>query len=86
MKYVEIKKLQNDGTQLLLATCTLFDDELKIEGDQKFAQFVTEEGINNYSEDGSKKLFPKDGLLFLEQLQYNFKSGYLSAGPVQESN
>jgi hypothetical protein len=84
MKYVEMYKLQNDGSQTILATCRLVDDAVVIEGDQKFADFVTKEGIRNYADIGEKKLFPKDGLSFLEQLSYNFKSGYLNASAVLE--
>ena len=84
MKYVEIYKLQNDGSQTILATCRLAGDVVEIEGDQKFANFVARDGIRNYADTGEKKLFPKDGVLFLEQLQYNFKSGYLNASEVLE--
>ena len=82
MKYVEIYKLQNDGSQTVLATCKLADDVVVFEGDTKFAEYVVKEGIRNYN--GSGKLFPKDGLAFLEQLKYNFKSGYLNASDVVE--
>jgi len=84
MKYVEIYKLQNDGSQTVLATCRLVDGVVVIEGDEKFASFVANEGIRNYSDIGEKRFFPKDGILFLEQLQYNFKSGYLNAGTIKE--
>jgi len=84
MKYVEIYKLQNDGSQTVFATCKLADDAVVIEGDQKFADFATNEGIRNYAGEGAKMLFPKDGILFLEQLRYNFKSGYLNASEVKE--
>ncbi len=84
MKYVEIYKLQNNGSQTVLVNCKLVDNTVVIEGDQKFADFVTNEGIQNYSSEGEKKLFPKDGILFLEQLQYNFKSGYLNASEIKE--
>ncbi|MFA5830971.1 MAG: hypothetical protein WC878_04035 [Candidatus Paceibacterota bacterium] len=84
MKYVEIYKLQNDGSQTVFATCKFVDGTIVIEGDQKFADFATNEGIRNYTSDGEKKLFPKDGILFLEQLRYNFKSGYLNASEVLE--
>ncbi|MCX6736103.1 MAG: hypothetical protein NTZ13_03405 [Candidatus Parcubacteria bacterium] len=84
MWYVQIYKLQNDGSQTVLATAHLSGDIVTFEGDQKFIDFVTNEGIQNYSDDSGKKLFPKDGILFLEQLQYNFKSGYLNASEVKE--
>ena len=84
MKYVEIYKLHNDGSQTVLAICKLIDGAVVIEGDQKFADFAANEGIGNYTGGGEKKLFPKDGILFLEQLRYNFKSGYLNASDVLE--
>ena len=43
------------------------------------------EGIKNYAdESGDSRLFFKDGLKFLEQLKFNFKSGYLNASDVLE--
>lgn len=83
MKHVEIYQLQNDGSQTVLATCKLIDGTVIIKGDRKFGEYVTNEGIRDYSGEG--KLFPKDGLSFLEQLKYNFKSGYTNASDIQES-
>lgn len=82
MPHVIIKKLNNDGSQSVLATCTLVDNQLKIIGDQTFIENLKTEGIRSYTQDQGKILFPQDGLPFLEQLKYNFKSGYLMASDV----
>lgn len=84
MLYVEIYKLNNDGTQKVLAVCKLTGEEVVCEGDAKFIQHLTREGINGYNPPFTRKLFPKDGRLFLEQLKYNFKSGYLNASGIKK--
>lgn len=88
MKYVEFYKLQNDGSQKVIATCYLNDHgEVECEGDIKLANNLKEDGIKDYSNaDGvvSSKIFFKDGLKFLEQLKFNFTSGYLNASDVKE--
>lgn len=84
MKIVEIYKLQNDGSQKVLATCKLINNVVVCEGDMVFINNLEKEGIKNYSQNGPDKLFLKDGLSFLEQLKYNFKSGYLNASDIIE--
>lgn len=84
MPFVEIYKLQNDGSQIILVICRLRPEGVVCEGEDNFVKHLNEEGIRNYSRTGLEKLYPKDGPLFLEQLQYNFKSGYLNATKVQE--
>lgn len=83
MKFVEIYKIDNDGKQSVLVTCILTSGGLKIEGEQSLINNLNN-GIQNYSEIGDDKVYPKDGILFLEQLKFNFKSGYLNASEVKE--
>lgn len=84
MSFVEIYKLQNDGSQTVLATCALSGESVKCQGDEIFVKNLEQEGIRDYTSETAEKLFPKDGLKFLEQLQNNFKSGYLNASEVKE--
>lgn len=83
MKYIEIYKLQNDGSQQVIATCKLVENQVVCEGDEKFVGFL-KSGIINYDNPQGKKLHEIDGLIFLEQLKFNFKSGYLNASEVKE--
>ena len=86
MKYVEFYKLQNDGSQKVIATCYLNDnDEVGCEGEQTLIGNLKKEGIKDYSsQDRKGQLFFKDGLKFLEQLKFNFTSGYLNASEIKE--
>lgn len=84
MNYVEIYKLENDGSQRVIATCTLVGGETQCEGDAGIVEALRREGIMNYTQEPPQKLFPKDGVRFLEQLRFNFKSGYLNASEVKE--
>jgi hypothetical protein len=84
MKYVEIYKLQNNGDQTIIATCKLVDNTVLCEGDTIFTQNLQNDGIASYTNQSTQSLFPKDGLLFLENLQYTFRSGYLMATSVKE--
>ncbi len=84
MKYVEIYQLQNDGSQKTVVVCSLKDDGVSCDGDSNFVKNLELEGIIDYQSENSQKLYFKDGLRFLEQLKYNFKSGYLNASDVKE--
>jgi hypothetical protein len=68
MPFVEIYKLQNDGSQKIIATCRLVGDVVECEGDGVFVNNLSKEGIYNYSAPEKSMLFPKDGMKFLEQL------------------
>lgn len=87
MKYVELYKLQNDGSQKVIATCYLNDNgEAECEGNQTLVDNLRMEGIKDYSKTdriNPSKLFFKDGLKFLEQLKFNFASGYLNASDIK---
>jgi len=84
MQFVEIYKLKNDGSQEIIATCELIQNTVVCKGDKTMIQSLEKEGIRDFSASEPKKLFPKDGLRFLEQLKYNFKSGYLMASDIKE--
>ena len=87
MKFVEIYKLQNNGEQKVIARCEMGDSGIvKCSGDEFFIKNLEKDGIFEYSDSGrlESKIFPKDGRKFLEQLSYNFKSGYLNASDIKE--
>ncbi|MDO8496794.1 MAG: hypothetical protein Q7S43_05085 [bacterium] len=88
MKFVQIYKLQNDGDQKVIVTCKLIDSGVVCDGDSIFIKNLEEDGIRDYSnkELVADKLFPKDGIKFLENLKFAFKSGYLVATDIQESD
>lgn len=85
MPYVEFYKLQNDGTQKMIAVCKLKDGKTICEGDKILIENLKQKGVFDYSS-GQKgeNLFLKDGLKFLENLKYNFASGYLNASDIKE--
>lgn len=84
MQYVEFYKLQNDGTQKVIATCHLNESgEVECEGTAGLIENLKKEGIRDYSDKDKRiTLYITDGLKFLEQLKFNFTSGYLNASDV----
>ena len=84
MKSVEIYQLQNDGSQIVIATCRLEDRSVVCEGNETLIEVFSTEGIKNYDNPNSPNLFPKDGIIFLNNLQYHLATPYLSASPVHE--
>lgn len=82
MPYVEIYKLQNDGTQKVVAICRSAGDRAVCEGEKSLIASLELGGIYDYSVASRAKLYPKDGMKFLENLKFNFKSGYLNASEV----
>lgn len=83
MKYVEIYKLNNDGSQKIIATCSFKRNQVVCKGNKNFVKSLEKDGIINYS-NPPEKLFLKNGLEFLEQLKFNFQSGYLNASDIKE--
>jgi len=85
MKFVEIYKLKNDGNQEIIGICRLGADGIVVcEGDTIFCDNLRRDGIIDYSSDGFRmRLFPKDGIKFLENLKFAFRSGYLVATEVK---
>ena len=84
MKFVEICQLQNDGTQRIVATCRQEGKKIICQGDEVFVAHLLQSGIYDYAGSLKKKLFPKDGVRFLENLKFAFRSGYLNASEVKE--
>lgn len=86
MKYVNIYKLQNDGSQTVIATCRLSNDGTVVcDGNQAFVENLERDGILDYGNPQVRnKLFPKDGIKLLENLKFAFRSGYLVATDIQE--
>jgi hypothetical protein len=86
MELVEIYKLQNNGSQMVLAVCKLVGDGVVCEGNEIFVKNLNQEGIFDYTTEPKEKIFPKDGRKFLEQLKFNFKSGYLNASDIKNKD
>ncbi len=87
MKKVIIYKLQDDGEQTEIVSCSLENevDGVICKGDEIFIANLTDDGIKDYSgPEVAKPLFPKDGLLFLEQLGRHFRYPYMSASEIIE--
>jgi len=84
MKFVEIYKTQNDGSQTILAVCKLLGEAVVCEGDQVFINNLESDGVWDDSVAPPKKVFPKDGINFLERLHFTFTSGYLNASEVKD--
>ena len=84
MKQVVIHKLEDGVSQRVIATCRLTENDTVIcAGDAAFVENLAREGVRDKT--GETRLFPKDGLAFLEALPFAFKSGYLMASEVEEA-
>lgn len=85
MKIVRVYKTLNNGEQQALAECKLNEDNIvACTGDADFVNFLTKEGIKNYSSIDPMTLYAKDGLIFLSNLKFNYKSGYIDATEVMD--
>lgn len=83
---VEIYRLKEGGSQEIIATCNLVDEKVVCQGDEKFIGLLSREGILDRNTKPPRKIFPRDGVIFLRGLLDNFKSGYLVASDVPENN
>jgi len=83
MPKIEIYKLGNSCKQELIATCTLASDGVEITGEENFVMALKNTGIADYTDNQMGILFPKDGQKFLDQLKFNFRSGYLLTHEVK---
>ena len=83
MSFVEFYKLNNDGTQKVIAACRFKDGLVACEGDMVFIGNLRDQGVNDYNNPKGDKIFFKDGIKFLEHLKFNFNSGYLNASEVK---
>ena len=84
MKFVELYRLENDGSQTVVLRCRLEGETVVFDRSSSLGTYLEKEGIKNRENPEALFLFPKDGLRFLEQLSYNFSSGYLNASEVKE--
>lgn len=85
MAKVEIYKLLEGGNQEIIVVCKLYGDMVVCVGDNELINQLINDGILDYANDTPKKLFPSDGKRFLEQLKYNFNSGYLNASDLLDT-
>jgi len=86
MKFVEIYKTQNDGNQKVVLICKLVDNVVVCEGDEQIKRNLETGGIHDYEKDDNKKIFLIDGIRFLRQLKFHFKSGYINASDIKEDS
>lgn len=89
MYFVDLFELDSQAKQKKIATFKMNEDSpnnVETEGDQyhPVIENLRGEGIFDYKKSNPGKLYPNDGLSFLENLKYNFRSGYLSASDVQK--
>ena len=84
MKKVNIYKLNNDGIQSVVVVCELAGRQVICKGEETLARNLEKDGIKDYASKDGKTLYFKDGLNFLKQLKFNFKSGYLNASDIIE--
>jgi hypothetical protein len=85
MKKVEIYKLEEDGSQTTIATCKLQPDSVVVcEGDKDLVAHLENNGITDYLTNFHRTVFPRDGEIFLINLERNFSSGYINASDVIE--
>ena len=86
--FVDLFELDSQAKQKKIATFKMGEENpnVEIEGDQYHPAIenLRGEGIFDYKNSSPSKLYPDDGLSFLENLKYNFRSGYLSASEVQK--
>lgn len=87
--FVELFELDHNANQKKIATFKLLEGEgggVKIEGDNNHPVVggIMGEGIFDYKFARPGKLYPYDGMNFLENLKYQFRSGYLLATEVKK--
>ncbi|OGN01154.1 MAG: hypothetical protein A3I26_01315 [Candidatus Yanofskybacteria bacterium RIFCSPLOWO2_02_FULL_43_10] len=89
LHYVELFEIDRNEQQKKIATFRLLDEDgsvVEIEGDHHhpIIEGVMGEGIFDYKYARPGKLYPYDGMNFLENLKYHFRSGYLLATDVEK--
>ncbi|OGN02812.1 MAG: hypothetical protein A2651_02500 [Candidatus Yanofskybacteria bacterium RIFCSPHIGHO2_01_FULL_42_12] len=87
--FVDLYELDKDAKQRKIATFKMQGDEpgrVEIDGDENHPVLknIEGEGIFDYKNAKPGKLYPYDGMSFLENLKYYFRSGYLLATDVQK--
>ena len=87
--FVDLYELDRDAKQRKIATFKMQEDEpgkVEVDGDHghPVLESIKKEGIFDYKNARPGKLYPYDGMSFLENLKYYFRSGYLLATDVQK--
>ena len=87
---MELYELDRDANQKKIATFKLLEGEggvVEIDGDHEHRVILSikGEGIFDYKYARPGKLYPHDGINFLENLKYHFRSGYLLATDVKKN-
>lgn len=87
--FVDLYELDQNAKQRKIATFLMNEDEpdrVEIDGDHSHPvlENIRGEGIFDYKNARPGKLYPYDGIRFLENLKYYFRSGYLLATDVQK--
>ncbi len=86
--FVELFELDHDANQKKIATFKLIEESgvVEIDGDHEHAiiKGIQWEGIFDYKYARPGKLHLYDGMKFLENLKYHFRSGYLLATDVEK--
>ena len=86
--FVELFELDQNANQKKIATFKLLEEGsiVEIEGDNNHpvVKDIQGEGIFDYKYARPGKLYPPDGMNFLENLKYHFRSGYLLATDVKK--
>ena len=80
---VDIYQTASDGSQEKLLTYSLINEQVTSEGDDLLSKMIEDEGIKDYSSPDCR-LFPRDGIRFLENLKHNYNSGYFNATDILE--
>lgn len=89
MYFVDLYELDKFKHQKKVATFKFGEETfgvVQIEGETNnpLINSITREGIFDFKFAKPGRLYPYDGMSFLENLKYNFRSGYLSASDVQQ--
>lgn len=87
--FVDLFELDHDAQQKKIVTFKLSEESgqaVEIEGNHNHPviESIQGEGIFDYKYARLGKLYPHDGMNFLENLKYHFRSGYLSATDVKK--
>lgn len=87
--FVELYELDHDANQKKIATFRLLEEgggivEIDGDHDHRVIFSIKNEGIFDYKYARPGKLYPYDGIKFLENLKYHFRSGYLLATDVEK--
>jgi hypothetical protein len=87
--FVDLYELNQEAKPVKIATFWITEDDpsnVQMEGDERhpILRNLYFEGIFDYKNAQPRKLFPYDGMIFLENLRYYFKSAYFWATDVQQ--